>query len=86
VPCCGHATLSERGVHEICPVCFWEDDGQDNADVAIERGGPNQISLARGRASFLEFGTSIARDRDHVRRPTREEVQLRRFAADGSEL
>lgn len=24
--CCGYRTLDERGGHEICPVCFWEDD------------------------------------------------------------
>ncbi|WP_328859368.1 CPCC family cysteine-rich protein [Streptomyces sp. NBC_00306] len=27
-PCCGYVTLAERGSHEICAVCFWEDDGQ----------------------------------------------------------
>lgn len=25
-PCCGCRTLDERGVYDICPVCFWEDD------------------------------------------------------------
>lgn len=28
-PCCGFLTLDERGTFEICPVCFWEDDGQE---------------------------------------------------------
>ena len=27
-PCCGFVTLPERGGCEICPVCFWKDDGQ----------------------------------------------------------
>ncbi|MFC3990026.1 CPCC family cysteine-rich protein [Actinoplanes siamensis] len=40
-PCCGHATLSERGSYEICDECGWEDDGQDNHDSAVVRGGPN---------------------------------------------
>src|SRR5262249_34338661 len=85
-PCCGHATLSERNVYEICGVCFWEDDGQDNANAAESRGGPNPVSLAQGRANYPAFGASIERDREHVRRPTREEVQLRKFGPDGSEL
>src|SRR5579885_3179586 len=32
-PCCGYKTLDERGGYDICPVCFWEDDGQDDADA-----------------------------------------------------
>src|SRR5690606_15709062 len=41
-PCCGHPTLGERAGFEICPVCFWEDDGQDDVDAHVERGGPNR--------------------------------------------
>ena len=29
-PCCGFLTLPSRGGYDICPVCFWEDDGQDD--------------------------------------------------------
>lgn len=25
--CCGFYTLDERGAYDICPVCFWEDEG-----------------------------------------------------------
>ena len=39
-PCCGYKTLPERGGFELCPVCFWEDDGQDDADADTIRGGP----------------------------------------------
>jgi hypothetical protein len=34
-------TLNERGGWEICAVCFWEDDGQDDHDADNVRGGPN---------------------------------------------
>jgi len=85
-PCCGHATITQRDHFEICAVCFWEDDGQDNPDAHVERGGPNKVSLAQGRANFLAFGASCEADPARVRRPTREEVQLRHFAPDGSEL
>jgi hypothetical protein len=85
-PCCGRATLETRGQYEICPVCFWEDDGQDNADASVARGGPNRVSLVEGRANFLRFGASVEADREKVRAPTEEETQLRRFADDGQEL
>jgi len=32
-PCCGSCTISERGDYEVCKVCWWEDDGQDNHDA-----------------------------------------------------
>jgi hypothetical protein len=39
-PCCQAKTLSERGGYDICQICFWEDDGQDNHDADTVRGGP----------------------------------------------
>jgi hypothetical protein len=56
-PCCGHATLAERGVYEICGECGWEDDGQDNHDSAVNRGGPNgRLSLDEARAEYVRDG------------------------------
>lgn len=52
-PCCRYPTLGERGVYEICPICWWEDDGQDDADADVVRGGPNKTySLAAARTNF----------------------------------
>jgi hypothetical protein len=85
-PCCGHATLTERGGFEICPVCFWEDDGQDNEDADRSRGGPNPVSLREARVNFLRFGASVEADCESVRRPTAEEVHLRRFDEQGCEI
>jgi hypothetical protein len=85
-PCCGHATLTERGGFEICPVCFWEDDGRDNDDADQWRGGPNSVSLREARVNFLRFGASVEADSECVRRPTSEEVQLRRFDDEGGEI
>ena len=48
-PCCKQLTLSERGGYEICPTCGWEDDGQDDADADVDRGGPNATSLTAAR-------------------------------------
>jgi hypothetical protein len=63
-PACGYPTIGERAAYEICSLCAWEDDGQDdNAhrpegyseyfapdDVA---GGPNHdYSLTEARTNF----------------------------------
>ncbi|MEU2155428.1 CPCC family cysteine-rich protein [Streptomyces sp. NPDC019396] len=38
---------------EICHVCFWEDDGQDEHDADEVRGGPNgSLSLSKARETF----------------------------------
>jgi hypothetical protein len=54
-PCCGQQTLPERGAYDICGVCGWEDDGQDDHDADEVRGGPNgTMSLSRARQVFRE--------------------------------
>ncbi len=56
-PCCGYKTLHERNGFEICPVCFWEDDGQDDHDADEVHGGPNgSLSLAEARKNFASGG------------------------------
>jgi hypothetical protein len=56
-PCCGHATLDARGDFEICDECGWEDDGQDDHDSAVVRGGPNgRLSLDAARAEYEASG------------------------------
>jgi len=74
-PCCGCLTLCGRGGYEICPVCFWEDDGQDDHDADEVRGGPNaELSLTQARTNFREFGASDRRSLAHVRKPKPEEM------------
>ena len=56
-PCCGRHTLGERSSYEICRVCWWEDDGQDNSDADGVRGGPNSdLSLTQARVNVLLRG------------------------------
>ncbi|MDX2622394.1 CPCC family cysteine-rich protein [Streptomyces sp. NPDC012486] len=44
-PCCGHRVLDAMpGSYEICPVCFWEDDGIQFRWPTMD-GGANKISL-----------------------------------------
>lgn len=54
-PCCDYYTLSERGIYDICPVCFWEDDGID-INQLDQHSGPNHITLRAGRSNFQKFG------------------------------
>lgn len=52
-PCCRHLTLAFRGGFEMCRVCGWEDDGQDDHDADLVNGGPNgSMSLTEARQRF----------------------------------
>lgn len=56
-PCCGYRTLPERGGYDICPVCYWEDDGQDDPVADEVWGGPNYtLSLTQARATYRAIG------------------------------
>ena len=73
-PCCGFRTLKERAGYEICPVCCWEDDGQDDHDADRVRGGPNgSLSLSEGRKSFIRHGACDKSFLGKVRPPLPEE-------------
>lgn len=52
-PCCGYPTLGSLDEFEICSLCCWEDDGQDDVDADLVRGGPNHsFSLVEARENF----------------------------------
>ncbi|MFF7240713.1 CPCC family cysteine-rich protein [Streptomyces collinus] len=73
-PCCGFVTLSERGAFEICNVCFWEDDGQDEHDASEVHGGPNHdLSLRQARRNFEALGACSEHHAPFVRDPLPEE-------------
>ncbi|WP_091380332.1 CPCC family cysteine-rich protein [Actinokineospora alba] len=77
-PCCGFLTLGERGGYEICSVCFWEDDGQDDHDADSVRGGPNgSLSLTKARRNYATIGACDAKSLRHVRPPTTDEHPFR---------
>lgn len=74
-PCCGYKTLDERRAYEICAVCCWEDDGQDDADAGEVWGGPNgELSLSLARLNYAQFGACHRRFLPRVRPPRREEI------------
>jgi len=72
--CCGCFTLEEAGrsSHQICPVCFWEDDGHQFRHPA-STGGANRVSLEQAVSNYRLHGVSEPSFSDHVRPPTPEE-------------
>jgi Cysteine-rich CPCC len=74
-PCCKYKTLFGRGQDEICRVCYWQDDGQDEPDADIVLGGPNgTLSLTEARSNFLRFAAVEERFKDSVRPPLADEI------------
>jgi len=74
-PCCGYKTLSRRAAWEICQVCFWEDDGQDDETADEVWGGPNKkLSLTQARLNYKTFGASDQRRLAFVRSPRQDEI------------
>jgi len=58
----------------MCPVCWWEDDGQDNHDADEVRGGPNGfLSLTEARRNFLKCKASDPKFAGEVREPLDDE-------------
>jgi hypothetical protein len=78
-PCCDYYTLDERGAFAVCPICYWEDDGQDLDQLDVVS-GPNHITLRAARRNFERFGAcdqaalglvASPDERDGVRREQR---------------
>jgi hypothetical protein len=52
-PGCAYPTLAERGGYDICEVCNWEDDNQDDPKANEVWGGPNSsLSLTENRINI----------------------------------
>jgi len=69
-PCCGYRTLETPGALALCPVCWWEDDGQEDEDAAEVRLTVNgQLSLNQAREHFALCGASHPRYLSYVRKP-----------------
>jgi hypothetical protein len=68
-PCCGARTLRNPESMELCPVCWWEDDGQDSADDAEIRLTVNgDLSLREARQNYQSCGAAHPRFVRYVRK------------------
>jgi hypothetical protein len=69
-PCCGYRTLEAPAALGLCPVCWWEDDGQEDEDATEVRLTVNgQLSLAEAREHFAAYGAADSRFLRYVREP-----------------
>lgn len=73
-PCCSYRTLTRRGHYDLCPVCFWEDDGGNNPSLYSS---PNHMTLEEGRKNFARFGACSVEHVDHVDPDGRRKFHLR---------
>ena len=59
---------------ELCPVCWWEDDGQDSDDDADIRATVNgELSLREARENYRQCGAAHPRLVRYVRKALPEE-------------
>lgn len=72
--CCGYKTMDEsRSGYEICPVCFWQDDGYIDKDGYYDTGA-NHVKLSEAQANFKKFGASEECLVEYVRKPRKDEL------------
>lgn len=86
-PGCGYPTLAGRGHHEICDVCNWQDDYQDDKEAGEVWGGPNgHLSLTENRINIGRILEEIAlRKRGQIITDPAEVLEIIRFYADKQE-
>jgi len=69
-PCCGYKTLEVPNALGLCPVCWWEDDGQEDDDASDVRLTVNgQLSLNEAREHYAQCGAAHPRFLPYVRKP-----------------
>lgn len=74
-PCCGNLTFTKEpgSTHDICPVCYWEDDKLQLRDPEFA-GGANRVSLLEARENYKKFGAAEERFLPFVRIPKADEI------------
>jgi len=59
---------------EICEVCWWQDDGQNDENADEQWGGANKnLSLTEARVNFRKLGACRKEYLEHTRPPKEDE-------------
>ena len=58
------------GSHDICEMCFWEDDALQLEFATTLAGGANAMTLAEAQRMFADIGAKGASLTPHVRKPS----------------
>ena len=67
--CCGFKTIETPDTLALCPVCWWEDDGQEDADAGDVRHTVNgSLSLNDAREHYSRCGAAHPRFLPYVRK------------------
>lgn len=74
--CCGYKTLTEGpGEYDICPVCYWEDDGSgfigSDEPSSVNKGLP----LSEAQRNYKKYGACHPMFREKVRPPRPNELR-----------
>ena len=66
-PCCDYFTLEEPPQKsDVCPVCFWEDDGEYLDRPDLESSQNNGLTLREARENFRNVGACEVEMVEHV--------------------
>jgi len=68
-PCCDYYTLPKRGVYEICPICYWEDEFETEINDLDTVSDANHITLREARMNFRQIGAYAPRVLEYVLTP-----------------
>ncbi len=76
-PCCGYRTLNLEPpeTYIICPICFWEDDGDIGAACGYRWVESNQVCLRQAQQNFIAIGACEPQWLKDVRSPTPDDVR-----------
>jgi hypothetical protein len=56
-PCCGYIVLDSE-IHDICPICWWQDDPISRTEPDFIGGANGNVSLCQAQVNFIKFGVS----------------------------